>query len=111
MKYYWIVLTILATVSQIFHTWWAIDKFSTLSGKAKTVQNIMFCTIIEMAIIGFVLDGKHLYALAGAIVAITVNWYYYQHNFTKNHTLKKTWLAYFFAVLIPICIFVFSLQI
>jgi len=110
MNYFWISIAILSTLSQVFHTYWAIDKFSTLK-RFKNTQSVMFCMIVELMIIGFVLDGKHLFALGGAFVAILINLYYYTHNLTKNHKLKTTWIAYVFAVLIPMCIYLSSSQI
>lgn len=110
MNYFWIAIALLSTISQVFHTYWAIEKFSTLK-KGKVMQSILFCAIVELMIIGFVLDGKHWLALGGAFVAVLINIYYYTHNFTKRNNLKTTWLAYVFAVLIPLCIYISSSQI
>lgn len=111
MKTFWITIALLSTISQVFHTYWAIEKFSTLKGWQKTTQSIMFCAIVELMIIGFVLDGNHLFALGGAAVAVMINIYYYTHNFTRNHRFKTTWIAYVFSVLIPMCIYFSSAQI
>jgi hypothetical protein len=112
MRWVFITLTILSILSQIPHAYWAIDNFSTIKERwLKVSQNIVFCGIISVGILAFVLIGKHWYALAGAAIEIVINIYYYNSQFDKRTSRKKTWLAYFLAFLIPISIFIFSMEI
>lgn len=115
MNTLWITLTVLAILSQIPHAYWSIEKYSQIRQRWLAVsQNIAFCSIISIGILGFVLEGLHYYALGGAIVEIIINIYYYNEqkpNTTFWIKFKKDWLAYFLAFLIPMTIFIFSSQI
>lgn len=117
MKTLFIVLTIMSILSQIPHAYWAIETFSQIKNKTmRVLQNVVFCSIISIGILGFALQGKHLHALIGAIIEIVINIYYYQVSFEsadkrKSASKQKTWLAWFLAFLIPFSIFFFSLEI
>jgi hypothetical protein len=115
MNKLWITLSIMAILSQIPHAYWSIDKYSQIEQRwLKISQNIAFCSIISVGILGFVLDGHIFYALGGAIVEIVINFYYYDKQKPRTAFLdkfKSDWLAYFLAVLIPMTIFIFSSMI
>lgn len=115
MQTLWITLTIFSILSQIPHAYWSINKFSTIEPRwVKISQNIVFCSIISIGILGCVLEGKDYLALGGAFVEIIINFYYYDEtssvrSFKKRIT--KNWLAYFLAILIPMSIYIFSSMI
>ena len=115
MKTLWITLTALSILSQIPHAYWSINQFSQIKQKGiKVGQNIAFCGIISVGILGFVLEGLHWFAFGGAVVEIIINFYYYDNQFSQRRTLDritKNWLAYFLAVLMPMSIFIFSSMI
>lgn len=117
MKVLFTILAIMSILSQVPHAYWAIDKFNTIPIKwMRQAQNIIFCGIISVGILAFVLAGKHWFALCGAAVEVTINIYYYQTQFTnvdkrKAESKEKKWLAWFLAFLIPISIYCFSLEI
>ena len=115
MQSVWIRLTAASILSQIPHAYWSIDQFSQIDNKPiKIGQNIVFCSIISIGILGFVLEGRHGLAFGGAIVEIIVNYYYYDNQFKQRRwtdRIKANWLAYFLAVLIPMSIFIFSSMI
>jgi hypothetical protein len=112
MKTLFLILSILAIFSQVPHAFWSIERYNKVKPEwLALVQNIVFCAIISVGIMAFVLVEKHYYALAGAVVEIVINIYYYSNQFKNiQDPIKKHWLAYFLAVLIPITIFVFSYQ-
>lgn len=107
----------MAIFSQVPHAYWSILRYSQLSSGLKELQAVIFCMIISVAILGFVLIGKHNHALAGAIVEIAINLYYYNHQFkgkglsTLKEKVAKHWLAYFLAFLLPLSIYFFSMEI
>jgi hypothetical protein len=110
MKTLYLILAIAAIVSQIPHAYWSIERYNRINpiwlGR---LQNVIFCGIISIGIFAFAYDGKHLYALAGAVVEIAINMYYYANQFKRlSNPVREHWLAYFLAVLIPITIYVFS---
>lgn len=117
MQNFWIALTTLSILSQIPHAYWSINQFSQIEQAwLKTSQNVAFCLIISVAILGFVLEGRHDLALGGAIVEMIINYYYYDNQFRQGKWYKRilnreNWVAYFLAVLIPISIFIFSSMI
>lgn len=116
-------LTVLTIISQLTHTWFVFDSFSKLNGWLKTAQSIVFCGILSVAILAFVLAGKTELALLGAIVEIIINIYYYAIDFFENGIRarerrrksiatfwRKNWIAMFFGVLLPLLIYIFSEQ-
>ena len=115
MNTLWITLTVLSILSQIPHAYWSIERYSKIDQRWLAIsQNIAFCSIISIGILGFVLEGLHLYALGGALVEVIINFYYYNEQKPNTKFLdkvKKDWLAYFLAVLIPMTIYIFSSQI
>lgn len=115
MNILWITLTILAILSQLPHAYWSIEKYSQIEQRWLAIaQNIAFCSIISVGILGFVLEGLHLYAFGGAIVEVIINMYYYDKQNPRTNfrdKFKKDWLAYFLAILIPMTIFIFSSMI
>jgi peptidoglycan biosynthesis protein MviN/MurJ (putative lipid II flippase) len=115
MTYLWITLTTLSILSQIPHAYWSINKYSQIEQQWLAIaQNIAFCSIISLGILGFVLEGLHWYAFGGAVVEIIINFYYYDKQAPRTSfkdKFRKDWLAYFLAVLIPMTIFIFSQQI
>lgn len=113
-KHLLIGLTVAAIVSQIPHVYHTFISFSNLEGKIREVQAWSFCAILSVAIFTFVLLGKTELALLGSGVEVIINVYYYSmHYWQKNNKFywKKSWIAIFFAVLIPMMIFVFSEQL
>lgn len=118
MNNLFITLTTLAILSQIPHAWWAIANYNRIPiAWMARLQNAVFCSIISIGILAYVLIGKHEYAFGGAIVEVIINLYYYNNQFsgkgqsTLKDKIRKNWLAYFLAVLIPMTIFFFSLEI
>lgn len=118
MNTLFITLTIASIFSQVPHAYWAINNYSRIEILwMKRAQNIIFCGIISVGILGFVLIGKHGHALVGAIVEIIINLYYYNNQFSGKGQSKigqkiaKNWLAYFLAFVIPLMIYVFSKEI
>ena len=110
MKQMYLILAIAAIVSQIPHAYWSIERYNRVTplwlGK---LQNVIFCGIISVGIFAFAYEGKHWYALGGALVEIEINLYYYNNQFSRvDNAVSKHWLAYFLGVLIPITIYVFS---
>jgi len=108
----------MAIISQIPHAWWAISNYNRIEIQwMATLQNAVFCSIISVGILAYVLKGMHAAAFIGALVEITINLYYYNNQFSGKgqsnlrDKFKKNWLAYFLAVLIPMTIFFFSLEI
>ena len=110
MANYWLALTFILASVQMFHTYWAIDKFSTLKGRARRWQAALFCAIIELAIIGFAFEGSYLLAACMVILAVLTNFYYYQHSFRKDQKANIRWLAYVYAVAMPALILAFTIR-
>lgn len=109
----WIILTIAAILTQAPHTYWAIDRFSNIEIKwIKISQNVIFCLILSLATLFYVLDGDHWFAAGFALMEIVINVYYYQ---TEEKDLRKKqtkkWLRWVFAITFPAMIFFFSLKI
>lgn len=118
MNALWIILTILAIFSQVPHAYWSIMRYSQIEQPAvKVLQAICFCMIISVGILLYVLKGKHDHALYGALVEIIINLYYYNNSFGGRgraalmDKIRKEWLAYFLAFLLPLCIYFFSKEI
>lgn len=117
MNVLWITLTVLAIFSQVPHAYWSILRYSQMDRGVKELQAVVFCMIISVGILGFVLIGKHIHALIGAVVEIIINLYYYNHQFggkgkaTLRQKISKEWLAYFLAFLLPLSIYFFSKEI
>lgn len=116
-------LAIATIISQLIHTWYVFDSFSRLSGWLKTMQSVMFCGILSVAIFAFVIIGRPQLALLGAVIEIIINIYYYAMDFFENGIRarvhrrvsiatfwRKNWIAIFFGVLIPLLIYVFAKQ-
>jgi hypothetical protein len=96
----------------------------------KRVQAVAFCSILSVAIVGFVWIGRTDLALFGACVEVVFNIYYYSLDFWRDgypvpkhrdgETLsnakrrsigrfwRKNWIAIFMGVLIPFLIFIFA---
>jgi hypothetical protein len=123
MYYLFLSLTVLAIISQTLHTYFVFDAFSRLEGSLKLIQAILFCSIISVAIFGFVYVGKTKLALLGAFIEVVINIYYYAKDFWENgirarvHRLtsiatfwRKNWVSMFFGLLIPVLIYVFAEQ-
>lgn len=59
MNYLFITLTVASIFSQIPHAYWAINNYSRIEPKRLAIaQNVVFCGIISVGILGFVLIGK-----------------------------------------------------
>lgn len=110
MHTYWLVFTFILASVQMFHTYWAIDKFSTLKGRARRWQAALFCVIIEFAIIGFAMEGSYSMATVMVVLAVLTNFYYYQHSFRKDQKLNVRWLAYVYAIAMPALILAFTVK-
>jgi hypothetical protein len=106
------------------HTYFVFDSFSLLKGRLKLFQAVVFCGIISVAIFAFVIVGKPALALLGAFVEVVINMYYYAKDFFENgirarinraesilRFWRKNWIAIFFGIIIPVLIYVFSLQL
>ena len=107
-------LTIAAIVSQITHDYHTFKSFSNLEGAVKEIQAWAFCAILSVAIFTFVLLGETWLALLGAGIEVVINVYYYSvHYWQRGNKFywRKSWIAIFFGVLIPMMIFVFSEQL
>jgi hypothetical protein len=128
-----LLLVIGAIISQTIHTWFVFQSFSRLQGGLKTFQSVIFCSIISVAIFAFVIVGKPWLALLGAFIEVIINMYYYAMDFFENGIRKgsntedkkkakeirkiaiitfwrRNWVAIFFGLLIPMLIYVFSLE-
>ncbi len=116
-------LTILTIISQTIHTYFVFNSFSRLGGWLKVTQAVLFCGIISVAILGFVLVLKPKMALLGALIEIVINIYYYAMDFFENGIRarvhrstsiatfwRKNWISIFFGLLIPLLIYVFAEQ-
>lgn len=117
MKYLLLTFAILSIASQIPHSFWYVDYISNLEGHWKRIQNIVFCAIIATAILVCVLMGLHVWAAVGVLVESVINIYYVHSSYAdlykdgrKNRDDRKRKLvgAYFLAVLIPLCVYLFS---
>jgi hypothetical protein len=102
------------------------DSFRKIKQRwLKLTQSVIFCSILSVAILAFVLIEKPKLALLGAIVEIIINIYYYAIDFFENgirHNEKhrrrkailtfwrKNWIAIFFGILLPLLIYVFAEQ-
>ena len=125
MKTYnlFLVLTIGTIISQTIHTWFVFQSFSKLKGNLRTIQSIIFCSIISVSIFAFVIIEKELLALLGAIIEIIINIYYYaisyfEHGIRARNRKwssiltfwRKNWIAMFFGVLLPLLIYIFAIE-
>lgn len=105
-----VVMTIGSQIPHVFHVFY---KFNQLEREwAKKFQSGIFCGIISLAILYFGILGHHWWALGGAMVEILFNFYYYSSSLIKfkswKERFKKQWIAYFWSILIPFCIWIFS---
>lgn len=111
------------------HTYWAIDYISNVKEKfkvldtwqvsPKNIQNYIFCVIISSAIMFLVFLGLIWFAIAGCVIEIMINCYYVHCSYEEKYLRvkddqlerkrRKLKGAYFFAVIYPTCIIVFSL--
>lgn len=109
MKYYLLTLVIAIIFVQSFHAYWVIDRYNRFEGKAKILQNSLFCSILGFGILGYALLGETVYAAVGAFIEILINLYYMDQRLhqTKNR-FKKHWIAYLMAVVFPATIYFFS---
>lgn len=126
-----LALVIATIISQTIHTWFVFQSFSRLAGGLKTLQSVVFCSIISVAIFAFVIIGKPKLALLGAFIEIVINMYYYSMDFFENGIRKgsktsdesqakevrklaiitfwrRNWVAIFFGLLLPMLIYVFA---
>lgn len=114
-------LTIATIISQTIHTWFVFQSFSKLPGFIKTLQAVIFCGIISVAIFAFVIVEKPQLALLGAIVEMIINIYYYAIEFFEKGIRAKVkrsqsiwkfwrmnWVALFFGILLPMLIYIFA---
>jgi hypothetical protein len=118
-----LILTIATIISQAVHMWFCFISFSRLKGWLKLFQAIMFCSILSIAILAFVLIEKPILALFGAFIEIVVNTYYYNLSYFegglkarihKRESIlrywRKNWLGLFFGLLLPMLIYVFAVE-
>lgn len=133
MYNFFLILTIAVIISQTIHVYYVFNSFSRLEGWLRGFQATMFCSIISLSILAFVLIGKHQLALLGALIEVIVNMYYYALDFFENGIKqgsstqdakaakqkrntailtfwRKNWVAIFFGLLIPMLIYVFAMQ-
>jgi hypothetical protein len=119
-----IFLTVLAIISQTIHSWFVFFSFSKLTGFLKHFQAVIFCSLISVAILAFVIIGNSKLALLGAFIEIVINCYYYALDYFENgvrakihrresiqNFWRKNWVGFFFGLLIPMLIYVFALQL
>jgi len=129
MKTAYLILEILAIVSQMFHNYWIVFYSSGLNNKVaykfrgkdktyspKQIQAWVFCGIVDSSII-LALIEEHWWAYVGVLVLLTINCIYvyntyedYKSNKNLEHkvTNRRKVTAYFMAVLIPACIYIFA---
>lgn len=129
-KLLFIALAGLLILSQVIHVYYTFNSFSRLKGWLRELQSVAFCTIISVAIFGFVLIEKPILALFGAFVEVVFNIYYYTLDFwkqgfphTRHQDEKKRmqawknsiatfwrvkWIQIFVAILMPAFIYIFS---
>lgn len=110
MKYLFLSLAILSILSQVPHAYWSIERYSRIKQTwLRDLQIWVFCGIISIGIFAYVLIGNHRAALIGAAVEILINLYYYNNQFSNiQQPIRKHWLAYFLAFLIPLSIYFFT---
>lgn len=118
-----LTLTVLTIISQTIHTYFVFNSFSRLQGWLRVTQAVLFCGIISVAILAFVLVLKPKMAMLGAAIEVIINVYYYAMDFFENGIRARTkrsqsiwkfwrqnWVAIFFGILIPVLIYVFAEQ-
>lgn len=118
-----LVLTIATIISQLTHTWFVFHSFSRLTGWLKTLQSVIFCSILSVAIFAFVIINKPGLALLGAFIEIIINIYYYAMDFFENGIRARVhirdsvfrfwrinWIAIFFGLMLPMLIYIFAKQ-
>lgn len=112
MKTLFLILTIGAILGQVPHAYWSLDRYNRINQNWMRVsQNIVFCSLISVGILAFVLIENHTMALIGAFVEVLINVYYYTNQFKNVQSpFKKHWLAYLLAVLLPLTIYFFSIE-
>jgi hypothetical protein len=126
-------LTIATIVSQTIHTWFVFQSFSRLPKYLKTFQAVIFCSILSVAIFAFATIGEARLAMLGAFIEIVVNVYYYGMDYFEkgieisfkrmstpdpklrwNDSIlrfwRHNWIAFFFGLLLPMLIYIFSMQ-
>lgn len=107
-----IVLLIGSIFSNVVHQYDVFDSFSSIESKfLRILQNLVFCGLVSYGILIFALLGELWVSAAGAVIEMIVNFEYYNRKFTERDIMKrikKHWAAYFFAVIIPSLIFLFS---
>ena len=130
MLYFFLSLTVLVIISQTVHTYSVFDSISKIENKKlKRFQAVVFCSILSLSILAFVMNGNEKLAFAGAVVEVVINMYYYAEEFWKNgfksysvdvrekrsaditRFWRKNWIKIFFGVILPVLIYIFAEQI
>lgn len=122
MKLALICLTVLIIISQAIHTFYVFNAFSRIEDRQiKRLQSIMFCLILSVSILIFVLLKRPNLALFGAVIEWIINVYYYAMDFFKDGIRarvkrkesiitywRKNWIAQLFGFIMPLIIYIFS---
>lgn len=130
MKTTILLFAVLSIIANYPHTYWALDYISNVKEKfkfrvkgtefsPKKIQNVIFCLIISTSILFLVLTNKEFWAMAACVVEMVINAFYvhssYEERYKRIKDEKKKEAkprqlkgAYFFAILMPFCIYVFS---
>ena len=107
-----LILVIGAIASNLPHQYYTFDSFSSIDNKfIRVVQNTIFCGLVSLGILVYAIKGDYLIASGGAIIEMVVNFHYYNNQFSERdwkRRIRKNWAAYFFAVIIPSLILLFS---
>jgi len=134
MKTASLIFEILAILAQMFHNYWIIYYSSGLSNKVgygkkdvkgeyhkwfspKQIQAWIFCGIIDVSIVFSLLEGMQWWANTGIAILCMINYLYVfnvyedwknNKNIVHKVTVRRKFVAYFMATLIPACIYVFA---
>ena len=83
--WFWFGLLVMIVITQTITTWSVFYSVSSIDDKrTKMTQSIMFCGIISLLIIGSVFKGKTGMAIAGGILEMLINFYYYAQDFFRD---------------------------
>lgn len=128
--WFYFAISFLIISTQTVTTWYVFEGFSRIENTVvKRFQSLSFCAILSLLIIGSVFIGEKEIALAGAVLEVLINFYYYAKDFfaggfksftgnkkqvkekKKQSILKfwrKYWLKFIFGMVIPAGIYVCS---
>ncbi len=112
MKEQYLIATILFILVQMYHTWYSFDDMSTIENKfLRNIQNTVISGLIGYAIVLLTVDERHKVAILFIVLEVTINLYYYSKNLRERswrHRLKNHFTRHVFAVILPICVWLFA---